>query len=143
MRSIIIGLALVSYLSFFTMDTIAQTAPQTTNAQQNASSIIIKPSMPIDYIVFASNALTTIEIQGSEVDVYMICKNALDTELKKYIAEKRRTDEVVTFGIQIEIAQNLITFLNRAKLTGNDAPKFKGFVNALMTAGKNYKPDTK
>lgn len=105
--------------------------------------IIIKPTMPIEYIVFASNALSTIEIQGSEVDVYLNCKNVLDTEIKKLAAEKKRPEDIATFSIQLETAQNMITLLNRAKLTGADAPRFKGFMNAMLAAGKNYKPENK
>ena len=142
MKHYVLGLLLLAGVSVSSYQlSYAQTAPAAAN-QQAANPIIIKPTMPIEYVVFASNALTTIEIQGSEVDGYLACKNTLDTELKKYIAEKKRPEDVVTFGIQLEIAQNLITLLNRAKLTGNEAPKFKGFINALVTAGKNYKPES-
>lgn len=142
MKNYIFGLILFSGFVLATPSAnYAQTVPAAPT-QQAANPIIIKPTMPIEYVVFASNALTTIEIQGSEVDSYLACKNVLDTELKKYIAEKKRPEDVVSFGIQLEIAQNLITLLNRAKLTGNDAPKFKGFLNALVLAGKNYKPDS-
>lgn len=116
-------------------------APAKTQAAQ--TPIFIKPTMPIEYLVFATNALSTIEIQGSEVDVYMNCKNTLDTEIKKLAAENKRPEDITTFSIQLETAQNLITLLNRAKLTGADAPRFKGFINALIAAGKNYKPEEK
>lgn len=142
MKNYILGLFLLSGIAITTsQSSFAQTAPAAAT-QQASNPVIIKPTMPIEYVVFASNALTTIEIQGNEVDSYLACKNVLDTELKKYIAEKKRPEDVVTFGIQLEIAQNLITLLNRAKLTGNDAPKFKGFLNALVLAGKNYKSES-
>lgn len=138
-------LVLISIFAACSIFATHQSAYSQAPAQNQAAQapIIIKPTMPIEYLVFATNALSTIEIQGSEVDGYLNCKNFLDSEIKKLVAEKKRPEDVVTFGIQLEIAQNLITLLNRAKLTGADAPRFKGFVNALITAGKNYKPDDK
>lgn len=108
----------------------------TTAAQEDA---IITPIMPISYIVFAINALNTIQIQGNEVDAFLESKSYLENEINRCVEQKKKTTDNTSFSIPITKAQNLVNFLQRAKLTGGDAVLYKGFINALVEASKNVK----
>lgn len=118
----------------------------TAQAQQPAAqqqTVIIKPTMLIDYLVFATNALQTIEIQGSEVDAFLLCQQTLNNEIQNCVNQKKTVKDQTTFEIRVDVAQTLISFLGRAKLTGADAVKYKGFITALNTAAENYQKQNK
>jgi hypothetical protein len=144
MKRIIAVICLVLFAFSFN-EAYAQGKNQAPANQQAAQQkpIIIKPSMPADYLVFAVNALATIEISGSEVDNFLVCKNFLENVIKTAANEGKKTEDVITFNIQLDVAQATVNFLGRAKLTGAQAPKYKAFINALTEAAKNYKPDEK
>mgnify|MGYP000918739335 CR=1 FL=1 len=118
------------------------------NAQQNApindiNEVIINPTMPIINIVFAINALNTITIQGAEVDTFLEAKGILEKEINRCAELKKKTNETTTFSIKIGKAQHILDFLKRAKLTGNDAVLYKGFVNSFVEASKKANPNNK
>ena len=116
---------------------------QAQQQQQQQPAVIIKPAMPVDYLVFASNALQTIEIQGSEVDAFLACQQTLNNEVQKCVDQKKTLQDQITFDIRADVAQTIVNFLTRAKLTGADAVKYKGFLTSLNDAAIRYQNQNK
>lgn len=104
--------------------------------QPQQQQVNIKPIMLVDYLVFAANALQTIDIQGSEVDAFLLCQQTLGNEVQKCVDQKKLVTDQITFDIRLDVAQTIVAFLGRAKLLGSDAIKYKGFVNAFAEAAQ-------
>lgn len=134
MKKIILSLAMVCLMAFGVSDAFAQKGQPA--AQQQQQETIITPSMPVAYIMFAVEALNTIQIQGSEVEAFMQAKGVLEAEINRCAEKKMKTNDITKFSISISIAQNTIDLLQRAKLTGMQAPLYKGFIDAIVEAAK-------
>ncbi|MBK9247473.1 MAG: hypothetical protein IPM69_05005 [Ignavibacteria bacterium] len=107
------------------------------SAQQAQS---IKPKMPITEVAFAAQMLETIEIRGGEVDAFVEVKKVFISTLEVAQKDKKKAEDVVTLELTIGQAQNLLALLQRAKLTGADAERYKKFVDTVVSSAQ---PDTK
>ncbi len=100
----------------------------------------IKPKMPITEIAFAAQMLETIEIRGGEVDAFVEVKKAFISTLDAAQKDKKKAEDVITIELTIGQAQNLLALLQRAKLTGADAERYKKFVDTVVSSAQ---PDNK
>lgn len=134
MKKIVFSIAMLCLMAFGVSDTFAQKAQP---AAQQQKETIISPSMPVACIMFAVEALNTIQITGNEVDAFMQAKGVLEAEINRCAEKKMKTTDITKFDISIGIAQNAVDLLQRAKLTGAQAPLYKGFIDAMVEAAKN------
>lgn len=133
-KNIIIAIIMALMIAIGYQSASAQQAQANTQAAQQ--EIIITPSMPIGYVVFAINALNTIQIQGSEVNLFISAKEILEKEVNRCAELKMKNSDITKFDIAATKAQNIVDFLQRAKLTGAEAGLYKGFIDALIDAAR-------
>ncbi len=113
-------------------------------AQQNGGQLqtppppqVIKPKLTVANLAFTLNLINGVEIQGREVDAYLEVRKALNDALEGAQKANRAnpTDEV-TLELQLPVAQNLVTLMQRARITGADAERFKQVMDAIMGAAQ-------
>ncbi|MGA2296165.1 MAG: hypothetical protein ABSG15_01275 [FCB group bacterium] len=125
----IIVLALVG---LFTTNLIAQVQQQ----QQQAKTVILKPTFIVEDIVFVYQTLDNIEITGNEVEPFLEVKKVIQSGVQTAQTDKKQPTETIQMDISLPNAQNLITFLSRAKFSGRNAEQFKRFVDAIVESSK-------
>ncbi|HRE58099.1 MAG TPA: hypothetical protein PLW09_09785 [Candidatus Kapabacteria bacterium] len=106
------------------------------SAQQKTEVKILKPKMPISEVAFAATLLDGVEIRGGEVDAFVDARKVLMTLLQKATDEKKQPTDVVVVEMNISQAQNILALLQRAKLTGGDAERYKKFVDTVVESAK-------
>lgn len=106
------------------------------SAQQKTEVKILKPKMPISEVAFAATLLDGVEIRGGEVDAFVDARKVLMTLLQKATDEKKQPTDVVVVEMNISQAQNILALLQRAKLTGGDAERYKQFVDTVVESAK-------
>ncbi len=92
--------------------------------------------MAISDVDFVAQLLNTIDITGSEVDAFLEVRGVFVKELEGAIKDKKLTTDLVTVELTVPQAQNLITLMQRAKLNGGGAEKFKELVTMIINAAK-------
>ena len=105
----------------------------TASAQQAQT---IKPKMPITEVAFAAQMLETIEIRGGEVDAFVDVKKVFISALDAAQKDKKKAEDVISVELTIGQAQNLLALLQRAKLTGADAERYKKFVDTVVASAQ-------
>jgi hypothetical protein len=117
-------------------------APQTqpgAASQAQPKVVILKPVFELADVIFALNAIGTVEIQGgTEVDAFLVCKKALTQIVESAQASGKKPNDKISADIQLPVAQNILTLLNRAKFTGAFAGNYKGFVDSLVASARPY-----
>ena len=106
------------------------------NAVQAQQVKTIKPKMAISDCDFVAQLLNTIEITGSEVDAFLEVRGVFVKELEGAVKDKKLTTDLVTVELTVPQAQNLVTLMQRAKLSGGGAEKFKELVTMIINAAK-------
>lgn len=112
----------------------------TSFAQGKQDVVMLKPKMALSEIAFAAQMLETIEIRGSEVDAFVDVKKVFTGVLETALKDKKEAKDVVMVEMSIGQAQNLLALLQRAKLTGADAERYKKFVDVVVASAQ---PDKK
>ncbi len=110
---------------------------------QEATVKTIKPKVFALDFVFSYNMLNSIELRASEVDALLEVKNALKPYIEQIQKENIPLTNAVTFEISTAIAHNMLQFMERGKLVGSDAEKYKRFVEGIAEAAKALKPEEK
>ncbi|GBD06899.1 hypothetical protein HRbin21_00707 [bacterium HR21] len=115
----------------------------TLSAQQNGQlqtpppPQVIKPKLTVASLVFTLNLINSVEIQGREVDAFLevrkVLSDALDGAQK---ANRANPTDEVTLELQLPVAQNLVTLMQRARITGADADRYKQVMDAIMGAAQ-------
>lgn len=119
---------------------IALISVGTSFAQGKQEVVILKPKLALSEVAFAAQMLETIEIRGSEVDAFVDVKKVFSGVLEVALKDKKEAKDVVTVEMSIGQAQNLLALLQRAKLTGADAERYKKFVDVVVASAQ---PDKK
>ncbi|MDQ1267356.1 MAG: hypothetical protein QG635_2510 [Bacteroidota bacterium] len=102
---------------------------------------MLKPQFVVEDIYFAVQMLNSIEIQGNEVDAFLSVKNYMQSMVKALATQKRKNEDVVTVEIPLPIAQNLMSLLQRAKISGVNAERYKRFQNSLVASANDIVKD--
>jgi len=139
---VLLALALSQALSF------SQTNPQQQNPlqqQQQIQTQQIRPIFVVDDMVFVIQTFNSIEITGNEIDPFLNAKKTLQTALKKAQEDKKQLTDTMKTEMQVQTAQDILTFLQRGKFAGANAEKFKRFVEAIIESAKalNLQPHNK
>jgi hypothetical protein len=108
----------------------------TSYSQAKQDVATLKPRLALSEVAFAAQMLETIEIRGSEVDAFVDIKKVFMGILEIAQKDKKEAKDVVTVEMNIGQAQNLLTLLQRAKLTGADAERYKKFVDVIIASAQ-------
>lgn len=106
------------------------------NAVQAQQVKTIKPKMAITDVDFVAQLLNTIDISGNEVDAFLEVRGLFVKVLDDAIKQKRMTTDIVTVEMTIPQAQNFVTLMQRTKLKGEGAEKFKQLLTMIIDAAK-------
>ncbi|GAB1372121.1 hypothetical protein MASR1M45_21830 [Candidatus Kapaibacterium sp.] len=109
--------------------------PQNLDAQKQQLANI-KPTVYATDLVFAFQMLSTIELKATEVDALLEVKTALKPYIEKIQKDNIPLANPVIFEISSPLAYNLLQFLERGRLTGADAEKYKRFKDGITEAAK-------
>lgn len=108
----------------------------TSIAQTKQEVVTLKPRLALSEVAFAAQMLETIEIRGSEVDAFVDVKKVFISILEAAQKDKKEAKDVVTVEMSIGQAQNLLALLQRAKLTGADAERYKKLVDVIVASAQ-------
>jgi hypothetical protein len=112
-------------------------AQQTDQLQTPPPQQVIKPKLTVGGLVFALNLLNGVEIQGREVDAYLEVRKHLSDALESaQKANRANPNDEVTLELQLPVAQNLVTLMQRARITGADAERYKQVMDAIVEAAQ-------
>lgn len=117
----------------------AQAPPQAPPNQQTLQQIqtqIINPVFITEDVVFVFQTFNAIEITGNEIDAFLNAKKTIQGLIKKAQDEKKQLTDTMKTELQVQTAQDILTFLQRGKFAGANAEKFKRFVDAIIEAAK-------
>lgn len=111
---------------------------QQQNLQQPETQIL-RPTVVVGDIAFIGQTLKTVEIKGSEVNAYLEVENEITRILTDLQQKKVKLNDSVQIEIPLNIAQNTLTFMDRATLTGQNAVIYKRFSDALVASARKQK----
>jgi hypothetical protein len=108
-------------------------------AQQQQQQQTIKPSFPISEIIFIIQLLDKIELKGSEVDALLEVKSLLIIPVVNAQKENKPITELLSIDFKVQQEQVLLGLLQRAKLNGAEAERYKRFIDTIIIAANPKK----
>jgi hypothetical protein len=127
---------LTMLLMVLVLTVFAANAQIVPDQNQDLKDKTITAQFNVGDVVFAYNSLSTINIQGNEVDAFLEVKN----ELKKFTDEiessQKKIDENISITMNVLVANNLMIFLQRVTLQGANAERYQRFKNTMLDAAK-------
>ena len=108
--------------------------------QQQQPPPKLKPTFLVEDLVFVYQTLETIDITGNEVDAFLEIRNYLQTTIKNIQEEKKQAGDKYQTEIPLPMAQNMLSFLSRAKFSGRNAELYKRFVDSMIESSKALQP---
>jgi hypothetical protein len=108
----------------------------TANLLQAQQVKTIKPKMAIADADFVAKLLNTIDISGNEVDAFLEVRGIFVKVLENAIKDKKLTSDIITVEMTIPQAQNFVTLMQRSKLKGEEADKFRQLITMIVDAAK-------
>jgi len=128
---------LVILAIFFAFSFVGYSQQQPQNLQQQQQEAqILHPTVIVGDIAFIGQTLKTVEIKGSEVNAYLDVEKEITRILTELQQQKKKLSDSVQIDIPLNIAQNTLTFMDRATLTGQNAAIYKRFADALIASAK-------
>ncbi|HRS01729.1 MAG TPA: hypothetical protein P5545_04195 [Bacteroidota bacterium] len=128
---------LVILAIFFAFSFVGYSQQQPQNLQQQQQETqILHPTVIVGDIAFIGQTLKTVEIKGSEVNAYLDVEKEITRILTELQQQKKKLSDSVQIDIPLNIAQNTLTFMDRATLTGQNAAIYKRFADALIASAK-------
>jgi len=110
----------------------------TAQAQQQATQTI-KPKLTLAEVEFTRIVLNSIEIRGNEVDAFMEVRGIFDKLLDAGSKDKKAGTDIVTAEMTYPQANNLLTLMQRAKMTGENADRFKKVTDTIVASAQTDK----
>ncbi len=108
--------------------------------QQQQPAPKLKPTFHVEDLVFVYQTLETVDISGGEVDVFLEVRNFLQSTIKSIQEAKKQAGDTYQTEIPLPLAQNMLSFLSRAKFSGRNAELYKRFVDSLVESSKALQP---
>lgn len=120
----------------------AATAPLT--AQDNnslspapAEPVVLKPKMKLSDVKAVAQFIQGVDLRGTEVDAYLDTRKTLTTAAEEAEKAGKKDEDMVSFDMRLDQAQNLFTLMQRGSLKGAEAEKWKEIVEALRASVKD------
>lgn len=110
----------------------------TVQAQQQSAQII-KPKLTLAEVEFTRIVLNSIEIRGNEVDAFMEVRGIFDKLLETGTKDKKAGTDIVIVELSYPQANNLLTLMQRAKMTGENADRFKKVTDTIIASAQTDK----
>ena len=110
-----------------------------TLAAQQQNQQILKPAVQYSEIDFCLQLLKNIELKGTEVDALLEVQTILMRQLQFAVKEKKKPEDLAALEITVVQAQNLLSFLQRASLTGGLVERYKKFTDAIIASAQQKK----
>lgn len=107
----------------------------TVQAQQQVAQTI-KPKLTLAEVEFTRIVLNSIEIRGNEVDAFMDVRGIFDKLLDAGAKDKKAGTDVVVVEMTYPQANNLLTLMQRAKMTGENADRFKKVTDTIVASAQ-------
>jgi hypothetical protein len=124
-------LSFISVLIFSSLSLLSQ--------QNQQQAVILQPIFILEDVSFAVNAMNSIEIVGTEVEIFLSSKNTLISYLQSAQKRNKTAKDTIHCEMPLTTAQNIANFLDRAKFSASQAEQFKRFIDALVESTKKYK----
>ena len=102
---------------------------------------VLKPTVLIADLFLVIQTLESVEITGNEVEAFLQAKNTLNGFLQDQQNANKRVTDSIKIELPLPVAQNTMSFLSRAKISGKVAEQFKRFVDAIVESSKAIKND--
>lgn len=109
--------------------------------KDDKQQIILKPSIQIQDLIFAANALNSIDISGAEAEAFIVCRKALVDPLQKAQKENKTMTDIMQIDIPLNVAQGVLNLLQRAKFQGAQVENYKRFVDSVVESAKPYQKE--
>jgi hypothetical protein len=84
--------------------------------------------------------LNNVELTGSEIDAFLNAKRFLQLTIKKAQDKNLQATDTISTELTIQNAQEILTFMQRGKITGANVEKYKRFVDSMVAAAKAIAP---
>ncbi|MCX7929134.1 MAG: hypothetical protein N2663_00190 [Chlorobi bacterium] len=109
-------------------------AQQQTADASSPQNTVLKPTMTLGDVLFAINVLNTVEIKGSEVELFLDVKNVLVKAAQEAQKAKKAESDPVVIEMNLLTANNFLTLLQRATIPGSAAERFQTVKQALYAS---------
>ncbi len=129
----------LSIAILFSLNLFGQSNSTAQNAQQQQQFSILQPELHVSDIYLALNILEDVTLKGSEVEAFLEVTKQLNAYLDYAKKEELKASEKIRVNMHGRIAQNTLTFLNRATIKGKMANQYKRFTDAIENAPKAEK----
>lgn len=110
-----------------------------TSFAQQQNQQILKPVIQYSEIDFCLQLLKNIELRGNEVDALIEIRSIMIGELQKGSKENKKLEDSTTLVFTFNQAKNLLSFLQRATLTGAVADRYKRFTDVITASAQAKK----
>lgn len=107
--------------------------------QKDTKAQTLKPTFVVEDVYFAYQTLDNVEITGTEVEAFLEVRKFLEGQIKSIQGASKQPKDTYQIEITLPLAQNMMAFLGRAKLTGRMAEQYKRFSDTLVESAKALK----
>ena len=101
-----------------------------------ADPVVLQPKMKLSDVKAVAQFIQGVDLRGTEVDAYLDTRKALTTAAEEAEKAGKKDEDVVSFDMRLDQAQNLFTLMQRGSLKGAEAEKWKEIVEALRASVK-------
>ncbi len=105
-------------------------------AQQNAQTPVLQPKLTVAELQFTLQLLNRVTLQGNEVEAFLEVQRTLQKALQEANDAKKGTQDEVELKLPLPVAQNLLAFMQRAQLTGTEAPVYKQITDKIVASAQ-------
>lgn len=137
MRRILTMVALAAAVFITAASAPAAAQNNTSLAPAPSEPVILKPKMKLADIKAVAQFIQGVELRGTEVDAYLDTRKGLMDAAEASEKAGKKDEDVVTFDMRLDQAQNLFTLMQRGSLKGAEAEKWKEIVEVLRSAVKD------
>ncbi|PKL86000.1 MAG: hypothetical protein CVV22_05565 [Ignavibacteriae bacterium HGW-Ignavibacteriae-1] len=110
--------------------------PDSTYSQTDKKAVMLKPGVNAGDLLFAYNQIDDVEIAGAEVNSFIEVKTTLKPFIDEILQKNITENTPIKFEIAFAVANNFVAFLERSKLKGSEALKYKRVVDAFRLAAQ-------
>jgi hypothetical protein len=132
-RALALAIALIGALSAPSVLAQDQSLP-------TGKPIVLKPKLKLADIKGVLQFIGGVELRGTEVDAFLDTRKALVDVVESNTKNGKKDEDVITFDIRLDQANNLYQLMNRGTVKGAEAEKFKEITTALQEAAKAAQP---
>ncbi len=142
MKKLVLSLLIFTLISISALQAQKPDSKSANPAAQPQPAVnipVFQAPVLVEDILFAATTLNSAEITGSEVDLYLQCKNNLQGVIKYIQTNNVKNSDTLTLTFQLPVAQALVNFLGKSKFMGSQVENYRRFIDTIIQASKNAK----